>query len=80
MIVIAYLPRIALRYLSMRIKLHHPIREIEVKGPKPVASILTKLGLSREAHLVICNDELMTEDAVISDEDVVEIRPVISGG
>ncbi|MBN4054434.1 thiamine biosynthesis protein ThiS [Nitrospira defluvii] len=64
----------------MLIKLHHPVREIEVKGPKPVMSILSKLGLSREAHLVIYGDVLMTEDAVIPDEAVIEIRPVISGG
>ncbi|MFQ5597847.1 MAG: thiamine biosynthesis protein ThiS [Nitrospiria bacterium] len=64
----------------MRIKLHHPVREVELQGPKPVLSILSKLGLSREAHLVICNDALVTEDAMIADEAVIEIRPVISGG
>jgi len=64
----------------MRIKLHHPVREIELKGPKPVIAILSKLGLSREAHLVICNDVLLTEDAMISDDSAIEIRPVISGG
>ncbi|MFQ5589258.1 MAG: thiamine biosynthesis protein ThiS [Nitrospiria bacterium] len=64
----------------MRITLYHPKREISLKGPKPVSSILTALSLQKEAHLVICDDMLMTEDAMIADDAVIEIRPVISGG
>ena len=65
---------------SMKIKLYHPAREITLKGPKQVDLILKELNLSREAHLVICRDELVTEDAVLPDDEIVEIRPVISGG
>ena len=64
----------------MQIKLFHPDREVSFRGPKPVSSILLKLGLSREAHLVICDDVLVTEDTMIADDAVIEIRPVISGG
>ncbi len=64
----------------MKIKLHHPPREITLKGPKQVNVLLRELNLSREAHLVICGDELVAEDAVLPDDEVVEIRPVISGG
>ena len=64
----------------MRIQLHHPAREIIFKGPKPVSVILSKLGLPREAHLVIYDDLLLTEDAVVPDDAVIEIRSVISGG
>ncbi len=64
----------------MQIKLYHPARVVSFKGPKPVSSILAKLGLSREAHLVIFRDELVTEDAVIPDDEEIEIRSVISGG
>lgn len=64
----------------MKVKLSHPAREIIIKGPKPVNVILRDLSLSREAHLVICGDELVTEDIIIPDDGVVEIRPVISGG
>lgn len=64
----------------MLIKLHHPVREVSLNGPKSVIAILSKLSLSREAHLVICDNCLMTEDTVISDEATIEIRPVISGG
>lgn len=66
--------------LYMKIKLHHPPREISLKGPKQVTVLLRELNLSREAHLVICGDELVAEDAVLPDDEVVEIRPVISGG
>ena len=64
----------------MQIKLYHPTRELSFKGPKQVSSILNHLGLPIEAHLVICNDVLVTEDTMISDDAVIEIRPVISGG
>jgi sulfur carrier protein len=64
----------------MKIKLHHPPREITLKGPKQVDLILKELNLSKEAHLVICRDELVTDDAILPDDEVVEIRPVISGG
>lgn len=64
----------------MKIKLHHPPREITLKGPKQADAVLRELHLSREAHLVICRDELVPGDAILSDDDLVEIRPVISGG
>ncbi len=65
---------------AMKIKLYHPTREMTLKGPKQVAVLLRELNLPKEAHLVICGDELVTEDIVIPDDQVVEIRPVISGG
>ncbi|MFY9269997.1 MAG: hypothetical protein WAO55_09655 [Candidatus Manganitrophaceae bacterium] len=64
----------------MKIKLYHPTREITLRGPKQVGVLLRELNLPREAHLVICGDELVTEDRMIPDDQVVEIRPVISGG
>lgn len=64
----------------MKIKLHHPTREIIIKGPKQVGMLLKELNLRKEAHLVIRGDELVTEDIVLADDQVVEIRPVISGG
>jgi len=69
-----------IKLLLMKIKLYHPTREVSFQGPKPVSSILMKLGLPREAHLVIYNDVLVTEDTMIPDDGVIEIRPVISGG
>jgi sulfur carrier protein len=64
----------------MHVQLNHPVRSIEIKGPKRVKDLLRELNLVAEAHLVIRGDELATEDEMLSDHDRVEIRPVISGG
>ena len=64
----------------MKVLLRNPKREIEMTGPRRVHALLAKLELSRESHLVICNGTLVPGDAELADEDIVEIRPVISGG
>jgi sulfur carrier protein len=64
----------------MKIILHHPSRETEISGPKTVLALLRELKLSSDACLVIREEELITEDEPIKDSDVIEIRPVISGG
>ena len=58
----------------MRVLLRNPRRELDVDGPVSVAALLARLELHRESVLVVRGD------AVLADEDVVEIRPVISGG
>ena len=65
---------------NMKIQLSHPERALEIKGPKRVKELLRDLNLVQEAHLVIRNDDLVTEDELLKDTDEVEIRPVISGG
>ena len=64
----------------MRVVLRNPRREVEVAGPRTVASLLRELDLDRESHLVICNGTLVPGDAALGEADVVEVRPVISGG
>ena len=64
----------------MQIQLSHPVRTVEVKGPKRAKDLLRELNLVAEAHLVIRDNELVTEDEMLSDKDLIEIRPVISGG
>jgi sulfur carrier protein len=64
----------------MRVQLRNPTREIEIDGRRRVHALLTELGLNRESHLVIRNGTLVPGDAEIADDDVIEIRPVISGG
>jgi len=64
----------------VRVLLRNPRREVEMKGPTPVSALLARLDLNRESHLVIANGVLVPGDAVLNDADVVEIRPVISGG
>ena len=64
----------------MKVLLRNPRRELDVTGPRRVGDLLADLTLDREAHLVIRNGTLVPGDAVLADTDVVEIRPVISGG
>ncbi len=64
----------------MKVRLSHPVREVEIKGPKRVKDLLRDLDLLVEAHLVIRGDDLVTEDELLYDGDQIEIRPVISGG
>ena len=64
----------------MRVLLRNPRRQIEVVGSRRVHALLAELGLNRESHLVICNGTLVPSDAEVLDDDVVEIRPVVSGG
>ena len=64
----------------MRVLLRNPRRELEVQGPVAVHALLERLSINRESVLVIRSDTLVTGDAVLADTDVVEIRPVISGG
>ena len=64
----------------MKVHLRNPTREIEVKGPVSVNTLLARLDLNRESFLVIRNDELVAGDAMLADDDRIEVRPVISGG
>jgi sulfur carrier protein len=65
---------------AVLVRLRNPSRELTFAGPITVAKLMSKLDLNREAVLVVCNDALVPGDATLSDDDVVEIRPVISGG
>ncbi len=64
----------------MKVLLRNPRREVELRGPMSVASLLQRLELNPESVLVIVGDELVPHDTRIADDDDVEIRPVISGG
>lgn len=64
----------------MKVRLHHPRRELEIPGRRRVSQILTEMALDPEAYLIIRGDALLTADAEVGDEDEIEVRPVISGG
>ncbi len=64
----------------MKVVLRQPRREIEVEGVRRVSDLLSQLDIVPESVLVIRGDELLTIDEPLSEHDVVELRPVISGG
>jgi sulfur carrier protein len=64
----------------VKVRLRNPKRELEVAGPVRVHALLERLELNRETVLVIRGDTLVPGDVLLDDTDVVEIRPVISGG
>ncbi len=60
--------------------LRNPRRVVEVAGPMRVNVLLARLDIHRDTVLVIRNATLVPSDALLADDDEVEIRPVISGG
>ncbi len=64
----------------MKIILRNPRREVELSGKRRVKELLVELDVLPGTVLVIRGDELLTSDTVIGDADVVELRPVMSGG
>ena len=65
---------------AMKVLLRNPRRELDIPGPRRVHALLNDLDLNRESHLVIRNGTLVPSDEELGADDVVEIRPVISGG
>jgi sulfur carrier protein len=55
-------------------------QEIAVDGRRRVSEALRELGIAPETVLVIKGNRLLTRDAWIDGDDVVEVRPVMSGG
>ena len=64
----------------MKVNLRNPNRTLELAGPRSIVALLQDLDLNRESVLVIRSGTLVAGDAMLSADDEVEIRPVISGG
>lgn len=65
---------------DVRVLLRNPRRELEMPGPIRVHNLLDRLDIDRDTVIVIRGDTLVPSDALLLDDDDVEIRPVISGG
>jgi sulfur carrier protein len=64
----------------VQVLLRNPRRELTVAGPLRVQVLLDRLEVHRDTVLVIRGDTIVPGDVLLQDDDVVEIRPVISGG
>ena len=64
----------------MKVILRNPRKEIEVDGKRRVKELLVELDILPSTVLVIRGNELLTGDAVVGGDDVLEVRPVMSGG
>lgn len=64
----------------VQVQLRNPRRQLDVPGPLSVSSLLQRLGLNREAVLVIVDGTLVPGDSTLADDAQVEVRPVVSGG
>ncbi len=65
---------------TIRIRLEPQGRELSVKGPRTVRSLLHQLDIPLGTVLVIRKSQLLPEDELVANGDEVEIRSVISGG
>jgi sulfur carrier protein len=64
----------------VKVQLRNPDREVELAGGRRVRDVLEELGVDPDAVLVIRSGELVTREQHVGDTDLLEVRPVISGG
>jgi sulfur carrier protein ThiS len=57
-----------------------PDREVREVDAGTVADLLKRLGLHRDAHIVVRGEDILTSDVTLAPRDELEIWPVISGG
>ena len=64
----------------MKVILRNPRREVDVPGGRRVKEVLRELDILPETVLVIRGDMMITTDQFVGPDDVIELRPVMSGG
>ena len=64
----------------MKVRLRNPDRDVEVAGGRLLREVLEELEIPQDTVLVIREGELITRETRVADDDLLEIRPVISGG
>jgi len=64
----------------VKVILRNPRREVDVEGKRRVKELLSELGILPSPGRGIRANELLTGDAMVGGNDVLEVRPVMSGG
>jgi sulfur carrier protein len=64
----------------MQILLEPQGKRVTLAGRRRVGDLVQALGLIPGTVMVIRGDDLLTDDEMVEDADVVELRAVISGG
>lgn len=65
----------------MKVIVRVPKRVVhEFPGRRSVGAVVSALGFNPESVIVIREGDLLTPDVMLGDEDVIEVRPAISGG
>lgn len=63
---------------TMKVEIDGTIHDVE--KPMEVSRLLQQFSLSRETHLVVVNDRLVTEDHRLNKDDRIRLIRVVSGG
>ena len=64
----------------MNIFIERQKKTVQYQEDLIVSALLKRLGLRSSEVLVVCNKQLVTEDALLKKEDDITILSVISGG
>jgi sulfur carrier protein len=64
----------------MKVIIRRPRREVDMPGSRRVRDLLLELKINPESVLVVRDQELLTPDELVKDEETVEVVPAISGG
>lgn len=55
-------------------------KQHEMRAGIPVRKAIKNLNLTPDAHLIIRDGALITDDEILQTGDMIELLPVISGG
>src|SRR5262249_31073382 len=64
----------------MRVHLHPQGRVVDLEGRRSVGCFLAERGILPGTAMVIRGDMLLLDGEMVEDDDVIEVRAVISGG
>jgi len=64
----------------MQVRLEPQGKQLTIEGRRRAGDLVRSLGIIAGTVMVIRGEELLTDDDVIENDHVIELRAVISGG